>query len=87
MEGFDDDGLMLDANPRPSSPDTASRASSTPMSAEEQAMKEQLSKIIMPSAVRPDFALSAATGRPTECVFCNGTEICHEIMLAQPILP
>jgi len=44
------------------------------MSAEEQAMKEQLSKIVMPSAVRPDFALSAATGRPTECVFSlNGS--------------
>jgi hypothetical protein len=73
MEGFDDDGLMLDANPPPPQ-NTASRASSTPMSAEEQAMKEQLSKIVMPSAVRPDFALSAATGRPTECVFSlNGS--------------
>jgi len=65
MDGFDD-GLLLDLGS--SQPSAAGAAPTTPMSAEERAMKEQLSKIVMPSALRPDFALSAATGRPTEYV-------------------
>ena len=63
MDGFDANGLLL------TEPQPVSSSASAPASAEELMMKEQLRKIVMPSARRPDFALSAATGRPNEFVF------------------